>query len=64
MTTDSKQPEDGPDLEAKDFTLADLRWAQKQGREQGINDALMLIDAGATTAYVREHLIGGERPGQ
>jgi hypothetical protein len=59
---DSKQVEEGPDLESKDFTLADLRWAQKEGREQGIEDALMLIDAGATTAYVREHLLSDKDP--
>jgi hypothetical protein len=61
---DSKQTEEGPDLEAKDFTLADLRRAQKQGRDQGIKDALTLIEAGGTPNYVREHLLTDTDPAE
>ena len=53
----SERADEGPDLEAKSFTLADLRWAQREGTKQGIETTLLLIDAGATTAYVREHLL-------
>lgn len=49
-------------MEAKSFNLRDLRWAQKEGRQQGIEDALLLIEAGATTAYVREHLLSDKDP--
>lgn len=54
--------EEGPDMEAKSFNLRDLRWAQREGRQQGIEDALLLIEAGATTAYVREHLLSDKDP--
>jgi len=51
---------EGPDLDEKSFSLRDLRWAQREGIKQGIENALTLIDAGATTAYVREHLLREE----
>jgi hypothetical protein len=50
---------EGPDLDTKSFTLRDLRQAMREGREQGIKDALMLIEAGATVARVREGLLDG-----
>lgn len=50
---------EGPDLDMKSFTLRDLRQAQREGREQGIKDALTLIEAGATPDRIREGLLGG-----
>ena len=50
------QEAEGPDLETKSFTLQDLRWAQRDGYKQGAEVVLLLIDAGATTEYVRSHL--------
>jgi len=54
-----ERAEEGPDLEARTFTLADLRWAQRQGIKQGVENALTLIEAGGSVAYVREHLLEG-----
>lgn len=55
----SEVPEEGPDLYTKSFTLADLRAAQREGREQGIKDVLTLIEAGASVARIREGLLEG-----
>lgn len=43
--------------EAKSFTQTDMAWALREGIKQGIGNALTLIEAGATAAYVREHLL-------
>lgn len=50
-------PDLGPDLVAKSFSLNDLRQAQQEGRRQGIDDTLVLLEAGATVDYIREHLL-------
>lgn len=56
------QETEGPDLEAKSFTLQDLRWAQREGYQQGAEAVLLLIDAGATTEYVRSNLFDRPKP--
>lgn len=48
---------EGPDLEAKSFTLADLQWARREGFKHGVESALGLADAGATSDYIRTHLL-------
>ncbi len=57
-TVQDKPPETTePDRTTKDFTLQDMEWARREGRQQGIRDALDIIEFGGTPQLVRERLL-------
>ncbi len=49
--------DDGHDRTSKDFTLTDMEWAQRTGYEQGIKDALDIIEMGGTPQLIRDRLL-------